>query len=39
MPTSILNDLGRISTTAKNYLPSNLDNDSLYNNLIISLAK
>gem|GEM_PF-7008554 len=39
MEKEVLEDVAVVATTAKNYLPENLINENLYNDLIISLAK
>ncbi len=39
MQKEILEEIATIATTGKNYLPENLTNENLYNNLVISLAK
>ena len=39
MKKEVLEDIAVIATTGKNYLPENLTNENLYNNLVISLAK
>ena len=39
MQREILIDIAKLAKTGKNYLPNNLTNDNLFNNLVISLEK
>lgn len=39
MEREVLIDIAKLAKTGKNYLPNNLTNDNLFNNLVISLEK